>query len=215
MVYLQEVQIDAIVNHPGMPDLIKTFFDETSAFEGNLLERIGQNHPTRITIDDLLAITMLDVSANPRGIRRLIYDADVSRKITEFLDDIPLDMDIWDAPNEVLGPDGSAQKLWRYLKKPGTRISKVTAGKLLARKRPQLIPIVDKVIKRIIQVSAADEWEFFATYLSPPQRRQRLTALMPGGLDPGVSILRLLDVALWMWGSQSKAAKTARSKAGF
>ena len=215
MAYPKEVQVDAIVNNARMPNLITIFFDEATAFEGNLLERIGENHPTSVTIDDLLAITMLDVSVNPRGIRRLVYDADVSKKITAFLEDIPLNVDIWNAPKGVLGSDGSAQGLWRYLKKPGTRVSEVTAGKLLARKRPQLIPIVDSVIKGVIQVEPADEWDFFASYLSQPLRRQKLATLMPSDLDPKVSILRLLDVALWMCGSQSKAAKNARRKAGF
>jgi hypothetical protein len=214
MPYPAEPRVDDIIFDPRTQSLINVFFDDTSGFEGNLLERIGQNHPTNVTLDDLLAITMLDVGAGPLGVRRLIYDAGISKQITSLLKVIPPDADVWNPPNGVFGSHGKAEQLWKLLQKPGTRISGVTAGKLLARKRPRLIPIVDRVVKRVIDVNRKDQWDFFVSYLSQPPRQQQLIALMPPNLQPEVSVLRLLDVAIWMWESQGIAAQVARQKVG-
>jgi hypothetical protein len=70
------------------------------------------------------------------------------------------------------------------------------------------------VVKRVIDVNRKDQWDFFVSYLSQPPRQQQLIALMPPNLQPEVSVLRLLDVAIWMWESQGIAAQVARQKVG-
>jgi len=211
--YKNEKRVDKIICHSATQDLITTFFEKDSPFEGNLLEKIGENHPTKIGIDDLLAITMLDVSVRPPGIRRLIFDTAVSAKITSLLKAIPPDVDIWSGGNH-LARGGKAWELSALLQRKGDGIAAVTAGKLLARKRPRLIPILDRVVGRIIVVKRRDQWDFFVRYLSEAQRRSKLDSMNLANLDPGVSTLRILDVSLWMWGSEGRYAKTARASAG-
>ncbi len=213
MAYNTESRIDQIIEHPATAKLIATFFDEGSAFEGNLLERIGTNDPLAITTDDLLAITMLDVQVKPRGVRRLIFDASVSSEISSLLAQIPSDVDIWNG-RELLASGGKTWELWTLLQRSGHGIMAVTAGKLLSRKRPRLVPILDRVVEKIIAVNKSDQWDFFVSYLSDSQRRNRLASLLPSDLNPVVSTLRLLDVSLWMWGSEGRSAKKARQEAG-
>jgi Family of unknown function (DUF6308) len=211
--YKNEQRVDKIISHSATQDLIATFFERDSRFEGNLLEKIGENHPTKIGIDDLLAITMLDVSVRPRGIRRLIFDTSVSAEITCLLEVIPPDVDIWTG-GDHLASRGKAWELSALLQRKGDGIAAVTAGKLLSRKRPRLIPILDRVVGKIIAVKTHEQWDFFVSYLSDPERRSRLDAMNPANLDPGVSTLRILDVSLWMWGSEGRYAKAARASAG-
>jgi Family of unknown function (DUF6308) len=126
---------------------------------------------------------------------------------------IPSDEDIWDRP-DLLKPGGEAWKLWKLLQKEGHGILEVTAGKLISRKRPRLIPIVDSVVAKIINVDRQDQWDFFGSYLSDPQRRVDLDKMKPRNLVPSVSTLRILDITLWMWGSEGKPAKKARQTVG-
>jgi Family of unknown function (DUF6308) len=206
-------RIDDIVRHPSTRRLVAEYFDESSPFEGNLLERIGNNDPFRITLDDLLAVTMLDVEVKPRGVRRVLFDKEFGAASTELLKSIPGDVDIWDRP-DLVAAGGEAGTLWELLRKErGHGIGSVTAGKLLSRKRPRLIPIVDSVVKKIIDVEEGSQWEFFATCLEDAERRDRIVKMEPSGLEPSVSTLRLLDVALWMWGSAGRPAKKARERA--
>jgi len=86
----------------------------------------------------------------------------------------------------------------------------VTAGKLLARKRPRLIPIYDSVVKQAM--GEPESWwrPLRAVLRDAPDVVDRVEDLRPEAVD--VSTLRLLDVAIWMACSQSKNAKKARSE---
>lgn len=81
------------------------------------------------------------------------------------------------------------------------------AGKLLARKRPHLIPIVDRVVKRTLRAGSDDYWLSIRSALSDESRRNEIEGLRPPGLTPKVTTLRLLDAAIWMTGSRSTAVK--------
>ena len=62
-----------------------------------------------------------------------------------MLSDIPSDVPLWEATDEQLAKRSSAWRLWdRLMDIPG--VSTARASKLLARKRPHLMPILDSVI---------------------------------------------------------------------
>src|SRR3989442_893736 len=75
----------------------------------------------------------------------------------------------------------------------------VTSGKILARKRPELIPIQDQVVERVVRLSSetGNYWEFFQGFLRNLDRRNAVTASQPEGRS--IPTLRLLDAAIWMW----------------
>lgn len=69
-----------------------------------------------------------------------------------------------------------------------------TTSKLLAAKRPRLVPIVDSVIKSVLPSKA--HWAAFADALADQGRRRKIEAATsaPGHL----SLLRRIDIAIWM-----------------
>lgn len=205
--------IDRLLFDDRTGTLVEEFFNPQNSFEGDLLHTLPYNDLKRITIGDLFAVTMLDVRVSPLGVRRLIYDPTISGEISKLLRSIPSDVDLWNAP-ELVVPESNAYALWQLLQRRGTAIGPVTSAKLLCRKRPRLVPIFDRVVERIIGKSSTSTWEFFATYLQDDSRLLRLDQLRPSSLIESFTPLRLLDITLWMWGSQGRAAKRTRGRAG-
>jgi hypothetical protein len=80
----------------------------------------------------------------------------------------------------------------------------VTASKLLARKRPHHVPVYDRVVAGLLD-SPGSSWHCFHSWLAgDPAHAERLSSLRAEvGCIEDVSLLRCLDVALWMHGTQS------------
>ncbi len=213
MSLMPEELVDSLLSHQASGELVASFFDPDSSFEGDLLHTLPGNDPYTITLEDLFAVTMLDVVVGPRGVRRLLFDQLTRHQATGLLQKIPLNVDIWEGGNH-LQTGGPADQLWHLLVKEGDRIGPVTAGKLLSRKRPRLIPIVDRVVESIFGVAARGYWNVFHDYLQSEDRRMRVALLRPKRVEESVSLLRILDVVLWMWGSQGRDTKSVRTSIG-
>jgi hypothetical protein len=85
------------------------------------------------------------------------------------------------------------------------------AGKLLARKRPRLVPVTDKII--VARVGPAGQtWRAPRHCLQDESLRRAIEALWARHARTA-SVLRLLDVVLWMLHSESTAAGNARAAA--
>jgi Family of unknown function (DUF6308) len=206
--------VDILLNHELSPDLVAAFFDPSGAFEGDLLHTLPGNAPDEITIEDLFAVTMLDVSVAPRGVRRLLFDEEVRRLVSTFLAKMPSTVEIWEQP-DLLGAGTPAWQLYGLLQRQGDRVGPVTAGKLLARKRPHLVPIVDSIVEKIFGgLRGRACWPVFVELLSSASRRERLVQIRPPDVATSVSLLRILDVTLWMWGSQGRSTKAIRLELG-
>lgn len=83
-----------------------------------------------------------------------------------------------------------------------------TASKIMARKRPHLIPIEDSVVNRVIELGRGDSWRLWweafqaeGDYLE--ERAKKLRAEIG---RPELSTLRVFDVMLWMWGKANLSA---------
>jgi len=202
--------VDTLVNHRATPRLLAAFFDPTSAFEGDLLHTLPGNRRDEVTLEDLFAVTLLDVVVAPLGVRRLLFSDNTRHKISALLKQVPNDVDIWDGGAHLqLGQP--AHQLWQLLQRTGDKIGPTTAGKILARKRPHLIPIGDSVVDAITGTTAPNSWSHFHHQLQSSDRRARIDELRPPGGVPGVPTLRILDIALWMWGSQARVTKSVRT----
>ena len=209
----REALMDSLLYHTASPALIGAFFEPTRAFEGDLIHTIRQNDPHRITVEDLFAVTMLDVAVGPLGVRRLLYDEQTRDVVNALLKIIPNDVDIWNGKEHIeLG--GPADQLLNLLPRQGDRIGPTTAAKIVARKRPRLIPIVDSVVVAILQAPSRDMWRIFYQYLQSAERRERLGAMRPHVVSSTVPLLRMLDVLLWMWGSHARVTRRARTDLG-
>lgn len=199
-------RIDALLI-PQAAALVSEYYDETGPFAGATFETLGTNEPNRIGVDDLLALTLLDVKVTPPGIRQVLTrDAAL---LSASLAAIPTDLPLWEADDATLE---RATQLYKHLKNVPS-IKQVVAGKLLARKRPMLIPVVDKWVIDALKAPKNSYWVSIREALQDQARRDRIEACRATA-PVSVSTLRLLDVIIWMQFSQSTNARAARASVG-
>jgi len=203
---LVRVRIRDVLAVPGIDRLVATYFNPDTSFAGTSYDLLGENPPGVLVLDDLLATTLLNISWRPRAIRVLVDSGDY---IASRLAAIPHDLDLWDADPDVLE---SVTALHQWLDGlPG--VGPVIASKLLARKRPRLVPIHDEIVLRVLAPPKNQFWPTLAGTLTEPVLRDEIEALRPAGVD-SPSLLRLLDVAIWTRHSRSRNARAARSAVG-
>lgn len=164
---------------------------------------------------DLLAPVLLNVSM------KIVSFGDlktVSGIIEEALGQLPKDLDLTDAGDDVLPQIGACFAALDSDKKP-RNVQGTTLAKILHRKRPQLLPIYDRNVWNVyvggdgpIPQENGRTWERFMTLLASAIRddlRQsapewdQLTALAPDE-GPPVSRLRVLDIVAWNVGGKQE-----------
>lgn len=192
---------------PPADQLLVSFFDPNEPFAGSTFDDLRDNPRDEFCPSDLLAASLLDVRFGPQAVRALLESGPTS--ISKYLADIPDNVDLWNATDEDLS---SAGALWAAVRRlPGVGPTKTS--KLLARKRPRLIPIVDSVIRKALPLGQ-DSWESLRSALRDEHVRMSIEHVRPAGVGPNVSTLRLLDAATWMRYSNSVEVKKVRRLAG-
>jgi hypothetical protein len=152
----------------------------------------------RFTASDILALKLLSVDL-PARIAIDLLEGALGEEAAGLLRQIPASASLWDAGAVNLIEAGMpADILWRLLEQQDGA-GWVTAGKLLARKRPMLIPVYDNVVR-----CAYDGPQNIWTALRDALRQESgfLEALnqlkLRSGVPSQVTPLRVLDVAVWM-----------------
>ncbi|MGF6832835.1 hypothetical protein QF015_001000 [Paenarthrobacter sp. TE4293] len=163
-----------------------------------------------ITADDLLAVSFLSVQVPPPAIIGLLETREA--EVAKLLEEIPTGLDLAavsaDEYEAVLGALSPANKLWRLLRGTDTYrwgIGPTTASKIMARKRPRLVPIYDSVVGPLMGLNNNDtQWRTWHTVLTDGGGLpDRLTAIRKkSGIDLQTSQLRTMDVVLWMHGKK-------------
>lgn len=163
-----------------------------------------------VTGDDVLAISLLSVE---RGLGRLAIDVLETHRaeISALLAEVPM-IPIYEVSeadySKVLGTGSPAWRLWDRLRRCGGDNRWVAANKLLARKRPHLLPVYDRVVREEL-FAPASVWACLWTWFyGRPDRVRAVRELRQdvGGIGH-VSLLRCLDAALWMRG-RHRAVRT-------
>lgn len=155
----------------------------------------------RLTADDLVAITFLSVNVKPSAARELLVTR--AARFGELLDAIGPDRDLADEA-DGLTPDAPILLLEDELRGV-TDVGRTIATKLMARKRPRLVPIYDVVVGRVLntvmvhrdpirEALRADGGALHTRLL-----RIRAVAALPDD----ISALRVLDVISWMHGKSN------------
>ena len=202
-----KTRVERDIGTTGLGKLLKAYYDPACGFAGAMFDTLGANPRNEITRDDLLAVTLLDVRWSPPAVRRLLGDD--AKQATKLLVGITSVKNLWEVGEETLA---AIDPLWRLLTNGSDGVGQTRASKLLARKRPRLVPITDSII--VGRIGAIGEtWPALRYCLQDDSLRQAIKALRPQQAGTA-SVLRLLDVALWMLHSQSKAARKARDTAG-
>lgn len=194
---------------PPAAELVAAYFDPAAPFAGQTFDTLGRNDPYSVTADDLLACTLLNVSYPALAVRRILGDD--QEHLAKLLAAVPADVDLWMAGDHDLA---AAELAWEFLRHSYRGVDVVMAGKLLARKRPRLVPIVDKMISAALQFPPGRFWVTLAACLKDDSLRGAIDALRPPDNAAPVSTLRLLDVAVWMRGSDGTDARNVRTRLG-
>ncbi len=101
----------------------------------------------RFTSDDVVAASFLSISMPGAAAHRLLVDQ--AAELNELLAQVP-QVDLADVPEGEIGEDWPAWQLWDLLVDGRDGIGWVTAGKLMAFKRPGLIPVYDEVVRDVV-----------------------------------------------------------------
>lgn len=193
-------------------DRLTSYYSRTGDFAGAMFLTVGPCDPHRFTSGDLLAVTLLGVSASPVVVRRLTEPSRTRGKLERMLaeDHLPLNADLALADDETLLDMaafhvGLKQALSADESPAGNPW--VTASKLSARKRPDLFPVRDSVVSGLLGIGKNYEvdWQVYRRLLQDPEVRGRLDRVVDEAASrPGVDVgspnnrLRHLDAVLWM-----------------
>lgn len=195
---------------------------EACGFNGAHFESIGRNNfkdsdPDRFTAADLYAVTTLSVRVPASAGIRLLNE--LAEKSHELLREIPDEVDFTDLVDdsqgerfaELLGPNSKAVELWRLL--CGLYdVGSTTTSKLMARKRPKLIPIWDSEVKTETELPNSNhQWEQFRVLLRTDGVVDRLKRIRLEANAEHLSLLRVFDIAVWHAGSASRRASRKRN----
>ena len=179
-----------------------------SDFAGAHFDKIGREwsdarYANRITASDIVAVSTLSVDIPREAAVQLLGPA--TEPVGELLAQIPLNLDLWNATDAQIGAHSPAWQLWSLLR-PITGPGPTITSKLLARKRPRLIPVFDTIIGQQLGLEhAGGHWSALRELLNQgdgPLHYQLSALGERAGLNMDrITPLRVLDVAVWYWGN--------------
>jgi len=179
-------------------DISRYFTD----FNGRHFERFSaMGDPNSFEATDVLAVEALSVEVPPNAAAKLLDTQ--AEEFNSLLRRIPADKDLWEVETSDLDEHSDASKLYYRLK--GLHgVGPVTATKLMASKRPRLMPVIDTLVSELLQPPGGRFWLPMRNQLADAERRKKIADVVSCAPD-NVTLLRRIDVAVWM--HAKKAAK--------
>ncbi|MFE2944924.1 DUF6308 family protein [Streptomyces sp. NPDC059255] len=201
-------RLSVVLGAEGVVDDLRRYYgvglpSGMAAFTGSRFEHLagGGDRPEvadRFTAEDLVAVQTLSVTV-PASVALDILEGRLGVRLSGLLQAIAWDIDMVDAEADVLA-EGSADQAWHLLCAQHG-VDWVIAGKLLARKRPRLLPAYDRVVRCALGRPRPSFWLALHAALRADDRalhRQLLALRQIAGVPETVSALRVCDVAVWM-----------------
>ena len=195
---------DRVREHIEADDPVEHLKRYMADFTGARFELLdgGGDRPevaNQFTATDLVAVTMLGVKISGRGAIDLLERR--HDEFTKLLGDLPLpDVDLRTVDDNALKP------LWDIQKALDTvpSIGHVVRSKLLARKRPRLVPVRDQ---HVLLALTGRAYGAFTLAVRDAVREEdisiRIEKVRSDAGFPHLSLLRVLDIVVWMrtWGA--------------
>jgi hypothetical protein len=196
--------------------LVEAYFADDPAtgrarYSGAYFERLGGggDRPEtayQFTAEDLLAVSMLGMRVDGyHALHVLEYQA---RELNGLLARVPPDIALADPEAEgLIAGDGPAQALWQAIHdiKPrpdDKQIGAIASGKLLARKRPHLIPVFDGRVRLVLSRPKPDSswWrDLRCQLISDHDLVGELESVRARAGASHLSLLRTFDIMCWMF----------------
>ena len=177
-----------------------------SAYTGASFERYGRpGSDIEITGDDLIAVTMLSMSVGRRekagmSPSRLLRMEDQSERIGDLLQWIPMNHDLCMVSErefeQLFGVHGHVRSLFHLLANE-LELGNVAAHKILARKRPRLIPIRDSRAESVLG-KPNGWWQSWWEAMKLEEIVNQTDELRRKADCPQYSLLRTADIVVWM-----------------
>lgn len=179
-------------------EVLQRYYSPGLHYTGSAFDQLIAVSPAdRFVADDIVAVSMLSVNVPPRAAHRLL-----SGDANGLLQAVPMGASVWTNP-ELLDPDGAAWELWDFVRSLAG-VGPVTTSKLLAAKRPNLVPVFDQHVSRGLQTGASF-WKFWQDVAGGTVAavKESLPSLIHiardrAGVPAYVSDLRVFDVVVWM-----------------
>ncbi|MBL6276081.1 hypothetical protein JMF97_07900 [Micromonospora fiedleri] len=199
---LQKI-VTVLDDKQSVEDLKRYFVNHPKPFTGSQFEALGGGpialHRDVVTAEDLIAVQLLEVRVPPAVALNLLQ-GDLGQRISDELREIPISVDLADeGARKYIQNGGPADRAWhRLTAQPG--VSKTIAGKVLARKRPRLIPVYDSVLACALH-GRHGFWLWLHEQLRADNCRlaRRLRNLrVKANVPAHVSDIRIFDVVFWM-----------------
>jgi Family of unknown function (DUF6308) len=190
-------RIEAHLDHAASGRLARYFFGPKPS-TGRRFERFagGGDRPEvahHFTAEDFVAVSMLSVQIPGASAIEILETK--AEDLNELLTLIPAELDLWDAERNMIGRESPTWILWRELARVH-QVGEPTASKLLARKRPRLVPVYEPVVAEAL----GDPYDWWAAYHAALQHgllRDRLEEIRAqSNVGSDISLLRVLDVAI-------------------
>jgi len=202
-----EILRKALGDSDAALDLVKNYLATAT---GRFFETygLGETSPNRITSADLVAVTFLSMDVSPRTRSgflpaHAIELAEHEGQISRLLESIPADLELHCVPpdryDELLGPASAASRLFSLLTDILGEGRSVARHKLLARKRPGLIPVSDSKTRQ--QLWGWGVWwrPWWEALTDDPKIVKQLGDIRQKAGTPAahLSILRTADIIIW------------------
>lgn len=202
------------VRHDELVERLVRYYDPDGGFSGREFDPSDASQLSEhghVTEGDLASLAKLSVTLKEPA-RSELLRGETHERLEELLLNIAVNQDLHSFESNPLTPDSAAWQAWNILVVRGSKsenmkgFGAVRASKLLARKRPHLIPIYDQVIGCVFGFKTpAGHWQWMYETLiaNDYELVNRLKLLRVDGAAAiprisQISLLRILDVVVWM-----------------
>lgn len=198
------------------PRLLAAFYDPSTGFAGHTFASLGPVTSESVTATDLLALTTLNIDLSPYEIRRIVSHEENGRRLSGLLAGLPEAKLEDTTPEDFVRMEAFYDEVKRLLAPSRASNSNrwVATSKLVARKRPALFPVRDRVVCGYLGIlglkNRTRDWYVFRELMRHEGVRARLVELPSRineakedrSVDLDTEPLRLLDAALWRYGKE-------------
>jgi len=192
-------------NRPRLIHHLERYF--TADYTGRFFETfVAKSDAARFTFWDVFAVQALSVPVPPRSIHWLLDEEcpanTLLRESRSELSQVQRETDwsLWTCESSLIQPDGIISRLHECLDDQ-SHIGPVTASKLVAAKLPNVSPIRDTQVATLMGLPTGEQWWVPMRKLFESDDYALVNYLaslpLPHETD-GVTVLRRLDVVLWM-----------------
>lgn len=185
------IKIAVLLDRPDIPSLMREYLDPRGAYAATSFDDLPENIPGEFRPQDFLALGFLDTPMKAATHRQFV---DRRRELEGLLAEIDTARPLWEIDDAT---HAAASSLWfALLELDGIGVTR--ASKLMARKRPRLIPILDCRVREFFDHETEEFWWPLAIALAEGELWRRLVDLRSEVGATALSELRILDIAVWM-----------------